>query len=289
MRPVDRVARGGHGSAMIETAFAKINLALHVRRRRADGYHEIETLFAFAEDGDILTLDHDDVPDTEPLRIVGPFAAAIAGGDNLVTRAAELYRARHGGPAARFILDKRLPVAAGIGGGSADAAAALRVLARRDGMAEDDPALLEIAGRLGADVPACLLSRTVRGDGRGDALRCVASGTLAGMPLLLVNPNVPLATGPVFAGWDGEDRGPLADGDPLMVAADARNDLEPPACALRPEIPVVLAWLATQPGVVLARMSGSGATCFALFQDAASRDRVTVPDIWWRLASRVRA
>lgn len=268
---------------MFETAFAKINLALHVRHRRADGYHAIETLFAFAEDGDVLRL-----TDAEGLSVTGPFAAAIGGGDNLVTRAAEAYRARFGGAAAGFALDKRLPVAAGIGGGSADATAALRLLARRDGVAVDHPDLHAIGAELGADVPACLVSRTVRGDGRGDALRAVDDAGLAGMALLLVNPNVPLATGPVFAGWDGVDRGALAEGEPLVVAQAARNDLALPACHLRPEIEAVLDWLSAQEGVVLARMSGSGATCFALFVDDAARDRAVAPPQWWALATRIR-
>ena len=272
---------------MVEIAYAKINLALHVRARRADGYHAIETLFAFAEAGDELTLTgEDDVA----LRATGPFAAAIGAGDNLVTRAAAAFRAQHGGSAHGFVLDKRLPVAAGIGGGSADAAAALRLLAGAAGLAMEDPGLFAIAAALGADVPACLASRTVRGDGRGDRLAPVPATGLAGMPLLLVNPNVPLATGPVFAGWDGIDRGPLAAGDALTVALSARNDLEPPARALRPEIVAVLDWLRGQAGVRLARMSGSGATCFALFDAQAACDRAAaaVPAAWWSLASRIR-
>ena len=272
---------------MVDIAYAKINLALHVRTRRADGYHDIETLFAFAEAGDELILTD---AGGDALRVTGPFAAAIGTGDNLVTRAAIAFRARYGGPARGFVLDKRLPVAAGIGGGSADAAAALRLLARAGGVTADDPGLFAIAATLGADVPACLASRTVRGDGRGDRLRPVPAEGLAGMPLLLVNPNVPLTTGPVFAGWDRIDRGPLATGDALTVALVARNDLEPPARALRPEIVSVLDWLGAQGGVRLARMSGSGATCFALFGDMAARDRAAaaVPAGWWSLASRIR-
>ncbi|WP_076068247.1 4-(cytidine 5'-diphospho)-2-C-methyl-D-erythritol kinase [Sphingomonas montana] len=272
---------------MIETAFAKINLALHVRERQADGYHRIETLFAFAEDGDRLTLEDGG----SVLTVVGPFGTAlVGGGDNLVTRAADAFRARFGGGPAAFTLDKRLPVAAGIGGGSADAAAALRLLARRGGVAADDPALMAIAAALGADVPACLLSRPVRGDGRGDALRTIDAGDLRGLPLLLVNPNVPLSTGPVFAGWDGADRGALADGPPLAVAAAGRNDLEPPARAIRPEIGAVLAALDGQAGARLVRMSGSGATCFALFDTIAARDRAAaaMPGAWWTLATRLR-
>ncbi|MFD1950902.1 4-(cytidine 5'-diphospho)-2-C-methyl-D-erythritol kinase [Sphingomonas arantia] len=275
---------------MFETAFAKINLALHVRHRRDDGYHAIETLFAFAEDGDGLTL-HDGA-DRPVLTVVGPFGAGLSGdGDNLVTRAAAAYRARFGGEAAAFTLDKRLPVAAGIGGGSADAAAVLRLLARRDGVAEDDAGLMEIAGALGADVPACLVSRPVRGDGRGDELCLVDAGALAGVPLLLVNPNVPLATGPVFAAWDRLDRGPLADGAPLAVAEAGRNDLELPARAIRPEIGAVLEALAGCAGTRLVRMSGSGATCFALFEMVAARDaaEAAMAAGWWTLATRLRA
>lgn len=248
---------------LAEPAPAKINLALHVRARRPDGYHDLETLFAFARDGDRLTA----VPDAGlSLRIVGPFAAALdAGPDNLVLRAAAALRQAAGVTAgAALTLDKRLPIASGIGGGSADAAAALRLLARLWRVEAD---LAGIARSLGADVPACLLGRPARGTGRGDTLQPIAS-TLAGAPLLLVNPGIPVPTGPVFAAWDGIDRGALATGDPLQVARAARNDLEAPAIRLVPAIGALLAWLRLRPGVTLARMSGSGATCFALFADA---------------------
>ncbi|NIJ06475.1 4-diphosphocytidyl-2-C-methyl-D-erythritol kinase [Sphingomonas vulcanisoli] len=271
---------------LTETAYAKINLALHVRAREASGYHAIETFFAFAEDGDRLTLS-----DAPGLVIEGEFAAGLqADGDNLVTRAAVAFAEAFGTEARGFRLEKALPIAAGIGGGSADAAAALRLLARAEGVTEDDPRLMTIAAGLGADVPACLLSRTCRGTGRGDELASVEPGRLAGMALLLVNPRLPLATGPVFQGWDGQDRGALAEGDPLDVALDARNDLEPPARALRPEIDAVLATLRAQAGVVLARMSGSGATCFALFGNDAARDTAAaaMPAGWWQMATRVR-
>lgn len=273
-----------------ETAYAKLNLALHVRSRGADGYHALETLFAFAEDGDRLTL-----TDAPGLAIEGEFAPGLqAAGDNLVTRAAQAFAKTFGTQERGFLLEKNLPIAAGIGGGSADAAAALRLLARVDGVAEDEPRLMAIAAGLGADVPACLLSRTTRGTGRGDELVRVEDGRLAGMALLLVNPRLPLPTGPVFKGWDRQDRGALAEGDPLSVALEARNDLEPPARLIRPEIDDVLALLRDQPDVVLARMSGSGATCFALFEDLAARDAASAvigeaqPD-WWRMATRLRA
>jgi 4-diphosphocytidyl-2-C-methyl-D-erythritol kinase len=260
------------------TAYAKINLALHVRGRRADGYHLIETIFAFAEDGDGLTA----APaDRTTLTIDGPFAAGLsAGEDNLVIRAAQAA----GQGDWTLTLDKRLPVAAGIGGGSADAAAVLRLLGCTD---------MDIAATLGADVPACLASVTARAEGLGWPVHPLPAHGLSGMPLLLVNPRVPLATGPVFAAWDRVDRGPLGTGDPLAAALAGRNDLEAPARSLCPVIGDVLTLLAGQPGVMLARMSGSGATCFALFdrqQDRAKAARAVAqarPD-WWCLETALR-
>ena len=190
-------------------------------------------------------------------------------------------------------LDKRLPVASGIGGGSADAAAALRLLARRERIPLGDPRLAAIAAELGADVPACLVSATVRGEGRGDILTPVPAEGLAGTPLLLVNPRVPLSTGAVFGAWDGVDRGPLGSDDSLSAARIGRNDLEAPARRLVPVIGEVIERLAGQPGALLVRMSGSGATCFALFETEAARgaaDRAiaaAAPD-WWRLTTRLR-
>lgn len=279
-------------AAIAETAYAKINLALHVRRRRADGYHDIETIFAFADAGDLIRT----TPGDARLSLNGPFAGALAGDnpdDNLVMRAARRFAAMIGESAPAVMLDKRLPVAAGIGGGSADAAAMLRLLCRRHDVAPDDPRVITLARDLGADVPACLASITLRGDGRGDDLVPVAAKALAGIPLLLVNPRIAVATGPVFAAWDGIDRGPLEEGDPLAAARAGRNDLEPPARRLCPMIGDVLALLSAQPGVQLARMSGSGATCFALFdrpgrRDAADRAIAAERPGWWRLASRLR-
>jgi len=274
----------------VETAYAKINLALHVRRRRADGYHDLETLFAFATAGDVLAAE----PAADlALTIAGRFAGALSpAGDNLVLRAAEALRAAFGIRAgAALRLDKRLPVAAGIGGGSADAAAALRLLVRLWAIDPADARIEAIAGRLGADVPACLASRTARGDGVGTELTPVADAALAGLPLLLVNPGVPLATGVVFAGWDRVDRGPLGDGEPLAAALAGRNDLEAPAIACVPAIREVLAGLRASAGVRLARMSGSGATCFALFADAAARDAAAAALArpgWWSLKTGLR-
>ena len=273
---------------MEETAFAKINLALHVRAREPDGYHRIETLFAFAEDGDRLEVGPDD---DLSLEIRGPFASGLSHpGDNLVLRAAEALRARFGiGQGAALRLDKRLPVASGIGGGSADAAAALRLLSRWWGLDADQASLLEIAASLGADVPACLLSVTTRGEGRGDRL-ALLSDHLAGTPLLLVNPGVPVATGAVFRAWDGIDRGALGTGPLLALAAASRNDLQAPAAALAPEISRVLEQLDACTGASLVRMSGSGATCFALFETGATRDAAgdALDPRWWQLRTRVR-
>ena len=241
---------------MHETAYAKLNLALHVRGREPDGYHRIETAFAFAEHGDILSVaDGDGIS----LNVVGPFAASLTGRDNFVLTAAHALSAHFGiGTGAALTLDKRLPVASGIGGGSADAAAALRLLLRWWRIGLPESSVIEIARGLGADVPACLLSRTARGEGRGDRLEFADYG-VRGAPLLMVNPGVPLSTRAVFEGWNGRDGGPL--GDPWL----GRNDLEEPARSLVPETGEVLDSLAELGTATLTRMSGSGATCFALF------------------------
>ena len=265
-------------SGLTETAYAKLNLALHVRGKHADGYHAIETLFAFCQDGDELS---GEAAGDLTLAVTGPFAADVPE-DNLVIRAAKgLGQAAGSNAGARLRLSKNLPVASGIGGGSADAAATLRLLTRLWGA---DPALAaRLAPSLGADVPACLLSQSCRGEGAGDRIEPVDLG-LADTPVLLVNPRLPLSTADVFDRWDGIDRGPLGDW------REGRNDLEPAATALVPAIADVLDWLRTQPGAEFVRMSGSGATCFALFAGEAARDRAAaaVPGQWWRLATRLR-
>jgi 4-diphosphocytidyl-2-C-methyl-D-erythritol kinase len=193
----------------------------------------------------------------------------------------------------KLALDKQLPVAAGVGGGSADAAATLRLLARHWGLDLADPRIMSIAADLGADVPACLASVSVYGDGKGDQLTPLAENGLSGMPLLLVNPRIPLGTGEVFARWDGVDRGALGSGDPMIVALAGRNDLTDPAVELVPEIGDILALLESLSGVILVRMSGSGATCFALFDTLAARDvgaamvSLAMPDAW-TMASTLR-
>lgn len=256
-----------------------------MRRRRDDGYHELETLFAFVRDGDVVRID----PAGEGFAVEGPFGGALAGeGDNLVTRARAGFAAAFGVKTpGRITLDKRLPVASGLGGGSADAAATLRLLARREGIAIADPRLFAVADALGSDVPACLYGRTAIGTGRGEQLEWIEGAP--GVPVLLVNPGVAVATGPVFAGWDRVDRGPIpADGDLIARARAGRNDLYPPALTIAPKIADAVAWLERQPGAELCRMSGSGATCFATFADAATcgaaaeRLRADEPG-WWCL------
>ncbi len=271
----------------VEIAYAKINLALHVRGRRADGYHDLETLFAFVDAGDTITARE---ADAFSLTITGPFAADLADEpDNLVLRAARLM-ARHNGitTGLAFTLDKHLPIASGIGGGSADAAAALRLADRIWGPQRVTVRASEYCADLGADVPACCVSRTRFGSGVGDRLVDCDIAGLAGAPVLLVNPLVACPTGPVFRQWDGIDRGPL---DPVEWR-DARNDLEAPAIALVPVIGDVLAAL-RHTGARLVRMSGSGATCFALYDYAPARDRaaqVIAADhpAWWSLCGALR-
>ena len=253
---------------------AKLNLYLHVTGRRADGYHELDSLVTFTAFADTLEI----APaETLDLSVTGPFADALDAGDNLAALAATTLAEKLGRPAdVRITLDKRIPVAAGLGGGSADAAAVLRGLARlwRLG-AEHEGDLQEIALRLGADVPVCLDSRATYMAGIGEALS--PPPRLPPCGALLVNPGVPVPTGPVFA----TRRGPFSeasriDEDPHDASAlvrllrNRRNDLEQPALAQVPEIGRVLDRLAATPGCLLARMSGSGGTCFGLFEDEAA-------------------
>jgi 4-diphosphocytidyl-2-C-methyl-D-erythritol kinase len=268
-------------TAAREIAPAKLNLALHVRRQRPDGRHDIETIFAFCTDGDRLSAES---ADELSLQVTGPFASELPDlNHNLVLKAAHLLAERAGiRRGAALLLDKRLPVAAGIGGGSADAAAALRLLTAV--WAIDPQVAVDVAPNLGSDVPACLLSLPCRGDGAGDQLTPIKDFDAGGTPVLLINPRVQLSTAEVFGGWDGTDIGPLDDW------RSGRNDLEAPAIALGPQIETVMAWLATQPGAEFVRMSGSGATCFALFDSEEVRDAASdrVPREWWRLPTFLR-
>jgi len=267
-----------------EIASAKLNLALHVRGRLPDGRHAIETVFAFCTDGDLLSGEGLAFDEGLSLTVNGPFAAELMDeADNLVLRAgrrlAEAAGAREG---AALVLEKNLPIASGLGGGSADAAAALRLLTSLWHI--DAKHAQEVAPTLGSDVPACLLSFPVRGEGAGDRLTPIMPAELSGKPVLLVNPRVAVSTAAVYAGWDGQDRGPLGDW------REGRNDLEAPAVALAPQIGSVLGWLEAQDGAEFVRMSGSGATCFALFYGEDARDAAAdaVPREWWRLATYLR-
>lgn len=268
---------------MQETAFAKINLALHVRKRREDGYHELETLFAFVDAGDRLSI----APAArDELRTVGEFGGELADPfGNIVMQALSALPRPQGWA---VTLEKNLPVAAGLGGGSADAGALFRLVEREYGLPDDWHAR---ASKLGADVPACVRSQACIGRGTGTELEPVDSD-LAGTPVLLVNPRVPLATGPVFKAWDGEDRGAMLSGTAREIAFGGRNDLEQPALEICPVIAEVLGQLG-QTGASLVRMSGSGATCFALFdsaeqRDAASRAIAAVRPDWWQLSGQLR-
>ena len=268
---------------MIETAYAKINLALHVRRRRDDGYHELETLFAFVDAGDVVSARP---AARDELRTVGEFAPQLTDPYNNIVALA-LQALPHGTGWA-VTLEKNLPVAAGLGGGSADAGAVFRMVEAQHGLPAD---WRERAAKLGADVPACVRSVTCIGRGTGTDLTEIASD-LAGTPVLLVNPRVPLATGSVFEGWDSKDRGGLPEGSPRKIALAGRNDLEPSAIALSPAIAEVLAAL-RQSSPLLARMSGSGATCFALFetqdQRSAALTAIKAADpTWWTMAGSLR-
>jgi len=281
-------------TAFRETGWAKINLALHVRGRRADGYHDIETLFAFVDDGDGIEAE---LAETDSLSIDGEFAGGLsAGGDNLVQKVVTLLRARYGAervPPLGVTLTKRLPVAAGIGGGSADAAAMARLIRRHFLPELGDAQLARLVAPLGADIAACVASTTCLGVGVGEELSAVPELRLAGTPVLLVNPRQPVATGPVFAAWDGIDRGPLFTGADFRAQLfAARNDLQRPAIAACPAIVDVLTELGGF-GPWLARMSGSGATCFALFDAAAERDAAAAVlagrhPHWWLMTGALR-
>ena len=286
-------------TARAEKAPAKINLTLRVLGRRADGYHELESLVAFAGVGDALTF----APGGAlTLAVSGPTAQAAGdNADNLVLKAARALAERIAGlTLGSFALSKRLPVAAGLGGGSADAAAALRLLARANGIALDDPRLMQAAQATGADVPVCLDPKPRLMRGVGDVLSDPLD--LPRLFAVLVNPGVAVSTRDVFATLNLASR-PTSDGgsssSPLVLQgvggeptafvtalAKDRNDLEAPAIELEPAIAEVLSVLHGLPGCRLARMSGSGATCFGLFPTnaaaaAAARTlRVGYPQ-WW--------
>ena len=273
-----------------EAAPAKVNLSLLVTGRRADGYHTLDSLVVFGPAADIV---HARRAADLSLVIRGPFAAGLqAEADNLVLRAARgLADLAGGAGGAALVLEKHLPVASGIGGGSADAAATLRLLCRLWEIAPDPAALEALALRLGADVPVCLASRPARMAGIGEALSPVPDLPPCG--LLLVNPGIAVATADVFRARSGpfSSAMPALPGWPDASALAASlsgsgNDLQAPAIAVAPAIAAVLARLSGLPGCLLARMSGSGATCFGLFADAAqaARGAGSLPHGWWTSA-----
>ena len=276
---------------------AKINLYLHVGPPQPDGYHPVSSLMVFADVGDRVRAEESDQPE---FRIDGPFAAELEGGDpqdNLVMRAtrALVAASRRPQPPFRLILTKRLPVAAGLGGGSSDAGAALRLLQRELTIGLDDAGLEAIAGTIGADGPACLWARPVVGEGRGDVLS--PAPRMPELNAVLVNPRVACPTGAIYRAYDaagaggGADRPPLPDvietaEEVAALLSGCRNDLEGPAAALVPQVAAVLETLRGEPETLLARMSGSGATCFALCagdieaEGLAERLESMRPD-WW--------
>jgi 4-diphosphocytidyl-2-C-methyl-D-erythritol kinase len=276
-------------AARAEKAPAKVNLTLHVLGRRADGYHEIESVVVFAGVGDELAFNP---APALALTVTGPTASAAGDtSDNLVLKAARALAERVAGlKLGEFALSKRLPVAAGLGGGSADAAAALRLLASENGLALDDPRLMQAARATGADVPVCLDPKARLMRGIGEILSDPIN--LPRMPAVLVNPGVAVPTRDVFAalrltpGQVGPASPPLGATSLRDAIANGRNDLEGPAIELQPVIAEVLSVLRNLPGCTLARMSGSGATCFGLFdsmrdEEAAARQlRVGYP-AWW--------
>ena len=282
-------------SALSERAFAKINLTLRVVGRRTDGYHELESLVAFANVADTLTLEPGS---TDGLQMSGPFAHKSGPvDDNLVLKAlGELRRHVPGLKGGQFHLEKNLPVAAGIGGGSADAAAALRLLARVNGIALDDLRLMAAAKAVGADVPVCMDSRPRIMRGIGEVL--TAPLDLERIPAVLVNPGVALGTREVFGQFKIGDKGPALTDVPTKAGAlieflkQRGNDLTAAATACAPAVGEVLAALRGVPGSMLVRMSGSGTTCFALF---GSRDRAvgaaqhlaSVRKEWWAQATAI--
>lgn len=277
-----------------ERAPAKVNLTLHVLGRREDGFHALDSVVAFAGcAADALTLEPGPILSLAP--VTGPFGAeAGEGEDNLVLKAARAAADRMPGlTLGRFTLLKRTPVAAGLGGGSADAAAALRLIAAANRLALDDPRLVAAAEAVGSDVPVCLVSRAARMSGRGETLTPLA---LPPLPAVLANPLKPLSTVAVFralglaAGEAGGSASPVPESDgfdaALATLRAGRNDLEPPARALEPAVAQGLAALEASAGRRLVRMSGSGATVFGLYDDLptarrAARALKSVLPGWW--------
>ncbi|EKF19918.1 4-(cytidine 5'-diphospho)-2-C-methyl-D-erythritol kinase [Nitratireductor pacificus] len=282
------------------TAPAKVNLALHITGQREDGYHLMDSLVAFTDAGDRIDVE---AAETDEIVVSGPFAAHVPiGGGNLIARARDLLRGSFGaGAPVRLHLEKNLPVASGVGGGSSDAATALRLLCTHWGIPANPATLSALGLRLGADLPMCLAARPLMARGIGDAIEELPR--FPPLPLVLVNPGIPLATADVFSALEKRDNAPLPALEALEALDDiagaaawlnmARNDLEPAARSLVPQVGEVLEALADA-GALTARMSGSGATCFGIFPSLfmARRAEKTLgeahPD-WFILATETQA
>ncbi len=277
-------------AAVIETAKAKVNLALHILGRRADGYHEIDSAVAFADVGDVLTVEAVAGEGIE-LAVAGPFAGAVpTGADNLICRAYAMVSEHAALPAVHVLLHKMLPVAAGIGGGSADAAAALRAFLKLAPTSILPEVIDAIALKLGADVPVCLLQKACRMQGVGERLSALAS--LPSPAIVLVNPGVACETATVFTAIGlakGQEHGAALD---LHAPSTWRNDMTVAAIRVQPIIADVLAALSGHAELNAVRMSGSGATCFGLASDMAVAEGVAqalrrAHPGWWVAASRL--
>jgi 4-diphosphocytidyl-2-C-methyl-D-erythritol kinase len=273
-----------------EIGYAKINLALHVRNKRDDGYHELETLFAFLDTGDEISVQGADAYSLECTGEFGDLIGDEGSENNLITRVIAAI-CNDDMPQIKTILQKKLPIAAGLGGGSADAAAIIRLMAKALNYDINSLESHDIASALGADIPACINSVPVIGRGTGTDLAPVIND-VAGLSCILINPKLPLATGPVFQKWNGIDLGPLASGTALEIMESGRNDLEAAAIYLCPQIADILAFL-NDCNPMIARMSGSGATCFALFENhndamqLAKDLEISYPH-WWHMIGRLR-
>lgn len=279
-------------ASVSEIAPPKINLFLHVGEKSAGGFHALQSLAVFGQKGDRLTAVS---ADSLTLSLTGPFAGGLSATDNLVLKAAMALDVKS---RARLTLEKNLPVASGIGGGSADAAATLRALCQVWNIEMDGGALADIAAGLGSDVPVCLLGKPALMEGRGEIITPVSA--LPRLSLLLVNPRVPVATKDIFArlvtrrgiGMALPAKGFAGLSDLLLFLENTGNDLEAPALSLQPVIGEVLAAMKALPGAFFTRMSGSGATCFGIFPDDDSAERAGAtlklqrPD-WWVHADSV--
>ena len=284
---------------IVENAPAKVNLYLHIGPTRRDGLHDLASLFVFAEKGDVIRVE---AAKDFNLTVSGPYADSLqdlpAEKNIVMVAARRLANEVCDGKAASITLEKNLPVAAGVGGGSADAAAALRALVRLWHADISEAALAKLTFSLGADVPACLARAPVNVSGAGERLD--VGPALPPLWIALVNPRVAMPTGPVFRAFDSQTPtpapavlahapAPTYEGLRALMGA-TRNDLEPHAIVLAPVIRDVLDWLAAAPGALAARMSGSGATCFALFASESAAQRAAHgagARGWWAMASRL--